>query len=301
VTSLLFGVVPALQAGRHSLADDRRSSGRGSSEGGLRRLRALFVAAQFALALVLLVGSGLLARSFLNRVAVDPGMDVRGVLSFQVRLPGARYPDYETLRTFYDELLPALEALPGAENAAAVSGVFKVRLANMAGISLETRPDLGGRENPVAYDAATPDFLEVLGMRLVSGRPFGPEDERRSTRVAIVSETFVRTFLADPEPLGERFMFGRPSGEDPPWSTIVGVVKDAQRWGVGEQLRPYVFFPLTQFMDTGADVLVRTSGDPVALAQAVRAAVSRVDPSLPITNVRSSSSPSPARSRSGAS
>jgi hypothetical protein len=199
VTSLLFGVVPALQAGRHSLADDLRSSGRGSSEGGLRRLRALFVAAQFALALVLLVGSGLLVRSFLNLVAVDPGMDARGVLSFQVRLPDARYPDYETLRTFYDELLPALEALPGAERAAAVSGVLKVRLANMAGISLESRP--GGRENPVAYDAATPDFLEVLGMRLVSGRPFGPEDERRSTRVAIVSETFVRTFLADREPL----------------------------------------------------------------------------------------------------
>jgi putative ABC transport system permease protein len=286
-TSLLFGVVPALQAGGgESLADDLRAGGRGSSEGGLRRLRAAFVAAQFALALVLLVGSGLLLRSFLNLRAVDPGMDTRGVLSFSVRLPDARYPDYERVRAFYDELLPALEALPGAESAAVVSGVFKEALPNMAGISLESRPDFDGRQDPVAYDAASPRFLEVLGMDLVAGRPFGPEDERTSPRVAVVSETFVRTFLADREPLGERFLFGSPSGEETPWITIVGVVKDAQRWGVGEPLRPYVFRPLPQFMDAGGDVLVRTSGDPVALAGAARAAVARVDPSLPITNVR---------------
>jgi putative ABC transport system permease protein len=286
-TSVLFGAVPALRAGAESVSDDLRAGGRGASEGALRRLRAAFVAAQFALALVLLVGSGLLVRSFVNLQSVDPGMDPRGVLSFRVGLPGARYESYEQVRAFYDELLSGLAALPGADGAAAVSGVFKVQLANMAGISLESRPDLEGRENPVAYDGATPDFLDVLGMELVAGRGFTAEDERRSTRVAIVSETFVRTFLADRDPIGERFIFGdAPPEDDSRWLTIVGVVADAQRWGVGEPLRPYAFMPMTQFLNTGTDILVRTSGDPTALAQGVRDVVGRVDPGLPITNLR---------------
>jgi putative ABC transport system permease protein len=286
-TSVLFGVVPALRASAETVSDDLRAGGRGASDGALRRLRAAFVAAQFALALVLLVGSGLLVRSFVNLQSVDPGLDPRSVLSFHVGLPGGRYETYEDVRAFYDELLSGLAALPGAERAAAVSGVFKVQLANMAGITIESRPELEGRENPVAYDGATPDFLEVLGMELTAGRGFTEQDERRSTRVAIVSETFVRTFLADRDPLGERFVFGDgPPEDESRWLTIVGVVADAQRWGVGEPLRPYAFMPMTQYMDTRADILVRASGDPTALAQGVRDVVGRVDPSLAITNLR---------------
>jgi putative ABC transport system permease protein len=285
-TSLVFGIVPALRAGRGDEATELRAGGRGASDGGIGRLRAAFVGAQFALALVLLVGSGLLVRSFLNLQAVDPGFEPRGVLSFRVATTAARYPDYDAVRAFYDALLPTLEALPEVEAAAAVSNVFLERLAEMAGVSVEGRPELDGRENPVAYDGATADFLDVLGMRLVAGRPFGSQDERTSPRVAIVSETFVRTFLSDRDPLGARFLFGTPSGDDPPWITVVGVVADAQRWGLGQPLRPYVFLPMPQFLDRRADVLVRTSGDPAALADAVRGALRRVDPSMPVTNLR---------------
>ena len=160
------------------------------------------------------------------------------------------------------------------------------RLPNMSGVAIESRPDLDSRDDPVVYDGVTPGFLEVLGMHLVSGRAFGAEDGATAPRVAIVSETFVRRFLPDRDPLGERFTFGNPDGEDPEWMTIVGVVADAQRWGVGEPLRPYVFWPMVQIPFRSADVLVRTSGDPIGLATAVREAVSRVDPSLAITNVR---------------
>jgi putative ABC transport system permease protein len=123
-------------------------------------------------------------------------------------------------------------------------------------------------------------------MRLVSGRAFGAEDGAAAPPVAIVSETFVRRFLPDRDPLGERFTFGSPDAEDPAWMTIVGVVADAQRWGVGEPVRPYVFWPMAQIPSRAADVLVRTAGDPTGLVTAVRGAISRVDPSLPITNVR---------------
>jgi putative ABC transport system permease protein len=286
-TSLVFGLVPALQAGTHGVSDDLRAGGRGATDRGLSRLRGVFVAGQFALALVLLAGSGLLVRSFQNLQGVDPGMDPQGVLSFRVQLPGARYQDYDAVRAFYDELIPALEAVPGVEHAAAVSGVFKIQLANSAGINLEDGPpDRDARENPVVYDGATPEILETLGMRLVSGRTISPTDERESTRVAVVSESFVRTFFPDRDPLGKRFTFGDGGGDEQNWITIVGVVADAQRWGVGEPLRPYVFQPITQLMDPRSEIVVRTAGDPAGLAESVRSVVGRVDPNLPITNMR---------------
>jgi predicted permease len=283
-TSLAFGIVPALQAGG-PMASGALRTGRGS-DGGVRRLGAAFVVAQFSVALLLLAGCGLLVRSFANLRSVDPGMRTEGVLSFRVAVPPARYPDADAVRAFYDGLLPALAALPGAEASALVTGVFKTRLPGMSAVALESRPDLDSRDDPVVYDAATPGFLDVLGMRLVSGRAFRAEDDATAPRVAIVSETFVRRFLPDRDPLGERFTFGNPDAADPEWMTIVGVAADAQRWGIGEPVRPYVFWPMAQIPLRSADVLVRTAGDPTGLVAAVRAAVSGVDPSLPITNVR---------------
>jgi putative ABC transport system permease protein len=285
-TSVLFGVAPALQVGRRQAADDLRAGGKSGSDRGLSRLRAVFVATQFALALVLLVGSGLLVRSFLNLQAVDPGFEPSGVLSFRIGLPASRYEDYDAVRAFHDGLLPELASIPGVEGAATVSNVFLSRLPNMGGVTIESRPELDPANNPVAYDAASAGFVDVLGMRLVAGRDFGPTDERRSPPVAIVNELFVRTFLPNRDPLGERFLFGTPSGDDPPWITIVGVVEDAQRWGMGEPLRPYVFRPMPQFLDRRVDVLLRSTGDPVEYAAAAREIVGGHDPDLPVTNLR---------------
>ncbi|HUF75717.1 MAG TPA: ABC transporter permease, partial [Longimicrobiales bacterium] len=285
-TSVLFGVAPALQAGRSQAADNLRAGGRSGSDGGLSRLRAVFVATQFALALVLLVGSGLLVRSFVNLQAVDPGFEPEGVLSFRIGLPGSRYEDYDAVRAFYDGLLPDLASIPGVEGAAAVSNVFLSRLPDMAGVTIESRPELETAENPVAYDGATSAFIDVLGMRLVAGRGFELTDERGSPPVAIVNELFVRTFLPNQDPVGERFLFGNPTGDDPPWITIVGVVEDAQRWGLGQPLRPYAFRPMPQFLDRAVDVLVRTTGRPAAYAAAAREVVARHDPDLPVTNLR---------------
>jgi putative ABC transport system permease protein len=285
-TSVVFGSVPAIQVGRDRTAGDLRAGARGASEGGLARLRAAFVGAEFALALVLLVGSGLLVRSFVNLQRVDPGMEPGGVLSFRVALPGARYPEYAAVRGFYEELITALEAVPDAQGAAAVSSVFLQGLGTSTNISIESRPDLDDRMDPVNYDGATADFLDVLGMRLVAGRSFGAGDERDATPVAIVSEGFVRAFLPDKDPLGERFVLGGRPADEASWITIVGVVEDAQRWGLGQPLRPYVFFPMQQFMVARANVLVRTSGDPEALAGPVREVLRSVDPSLPLIELR---------------
>jgi putative ABC transport system permease protein len=159
-------------------------------------------------------------------------------------------------------------------------------MGTSSSILIQSRPDLDDRRDPVNYDGATADFVDVLGMRLVAGRAFGAGDERDATPVAIVSESFVRAFLPDRDPLGERFVFGDRNDDEASWITIVGVVEDAQRWGLGQPLRPYVFFPMAQFMDTRASIVVRASGDPEALAGPAREVLRSVDPSLPITELR---------------
>jgi putative ABC transport system permease protein len=284
--SLLFGLMPALQAGRAGAAGDLRQGARGASDGRLHRLRNAFVVAQFALALVLLVGSGLLARSFVNLLRVDAGFEPRAALTFRVGLPGGRYPSGPEVVAFYARLTSELESLPGVEGAAVVANVFLSRLPNMARITVERRPELDTREHPVPYDGVTDGFVEALGMRLVSGRSFAPADDREAPLVAVASETFVRTFLPDREPLGARFLFGNPSGNDPPWITIVGVVRDAKRAGLDQRVRPYVFLPMAQAPSWRADVVVRASGDPLALSTAVREAVGRLDADLPLSNLR---------------
>jgi putative ABC transport system permease protein len=284
--SVVFGLLPALQASRSGQADALRQGGRGNSDGSARVRRA-FVAAQFALALVLLVGSGLLVRSFVNLLTVDPGFEPRGALSFRINLPASRYPTVDELRAFIDRAIPALEAVPGAESAAVVGNVFMSRLPSMASISVESRPDLDTRENPVPFDGVSPGYLDALGMRLVSGRTFGPEDATDTPAVAVVSEAFVRTFFPDGEPLGERFTFGDPSPDGDNWITIIGVVRDAKRAGLHAPVRPYVFFPVAQSINSRqTDVVVRAEGDPTSLIGAVREEMGRLDPALPLSNVR---------------
>jgi predicted permease len=283
--SLLFGLIPALQAGRGRDTADLRQGARGASQGGLGRTRAVFVSAQFAFALVLLVGSGLLIRSFLNLMAVDPGFEPGGVLTFRVSLPASRYPTGVEIRSFYERIEPELEGVPGVESSAAVSQFMMSRLPNMSGIAVESRPDLDTREHPVPFDGVTSDYVDALGLRLLTGRTFGPEDVRDAPQVAVVTETFARTFLPGRDPVGERFTFGSP-GDSASWITVVGVLQDTKRAGLYEPVRPYVFLPMSQASSRAADVMIRTGGDPVALIPAVREVMRRLDPSLPLSNVR---------------
>jgi putative ABC transport system permease protein len=284
--SLLFGLIPALQAGRGGERAAMRSGTRGATDGSMGRARAALVATQFALALVLLVGSGLLVRSFLNVLAVDAGYETEGALTFRLSLPAARYPDNSGVAAFYDRLLAELESVPGVEGAALVSRVFISNLPNSAGITLESRPDLDTRGSPVPFDGASSDFIETLGMRLVAGRSFVPADAPDAERVAIVSEQFVRTFLSDREPVGERFVFGGFNEQNNPWIRIVGVVADARRGGLSEPVRPYIFQPMSQLLSRATDVVVRTQGDPLALTSSAREAVRALDPKLPVVGLR---------------
>jgi putative ABC transport system permease protein len=288
-SSALFGILPALHAARVDPGIQLREGTRGSSSGLLARIRGTFVIGQFALALLLLVGAGLLVRSFVNLRSIDPGFDPRNVLSVTVSLPPGRYPDGAAVRSFHSELQGALSALPGARRVGTVSTFFLSALPDMGGITVEGRPELveRTREFPVVQDAASPGFFQAAGMGMVTGRGFTDADGPESVDVAVVNEAFVRVYLSGVDPLGRRFSWGSGYGEaEPPWITIVGVVADARRSGVDQAVRPSAFVPAAQAPQRRMDVLVRTASDPLRVMPEVRRVVSAIDPQLPLTRVR---------------
>jgi predicted permease len=285
---VLFGLPSAFHAAAAEPGRALQEGGRGLAGGGrLGRLRQVFVAGQLALALVLLAGAGLLVRSFLELRAVDPGFEPRGVLSFRVTLPGQSYETPERITAFYRELLGSLEALPGVESAAAITDFVLARLPQSAPISIPSRPDLADVDPfPVAYDAVTPGFFEAAGIELLRGRALGEADRSDGASVAVVNEALARRYFPGEDALGQRFMFGTPEGDDPQWTTIVGVAADARRSGLDQEVRPSVFYPHTQYSAGQMTVLLRTAGDPLVLAEPARRAVTALDADQPITEVR---------------
>jgi putative ABC transport system permease protein len=283
LTALAFAVLPALQVGATDPGGHLREGGRGSAE-ALGRLRPVFVGGQFAVALMLLMGAALLARSFMNLRSVDPGFAPDGVLVAELSLPAQRYGTGADVRAFYDETLAELRALPGADGAELISDLLLTLLPNSSSVAVESRPEAND-ETPVTYDGATPGFFDLMGIELVAGRAFGSADTGESPSVAVVNETFVRMFLPGLDPVGQRFTFGGV-GEDTNWTTIVGVMADARRSGLDREVRPGAIFPFAQNTTRRTQVLVRASGDPAALAGAVRTAVQRNDPDLPLRSLR---------------
>jgi putative ABC transport system permease protein len=288
-TGLLFGLAPLLQARRLELMHTLREGGRDTTASeSLGRLRPTLISAEVGLALVLLVGAGLLIRSLAAIHAVDPGFDPRNTLSFRVALPAARYPAGDPVRNFYGSLEERLGTLAGVEAAGGASTLFLSRLPNMAPINLEgaapRTPD--EQVESVPFDAVTAGFFDAMRILLVSGRGFTALDDTRGPAVVIVNEAFVRRYFPDGTALGRRFTYDDPTGENVRWLEIVGIVADVRRSGLAEPLRPEAYYPHTQFRARALTFVVRTAGDPLALMPAVRAAVRELDPLLPVSSMQ---------------
>jgi predicted permease len=293
-TVILFGWAPALHASRGDLrsAVHAATGGTTASPRGKRTLWFL-VAGEFALAALLLVCAGLLMRAFDRARDVDPGFRTDGVLVFSVSLPEASYPKEEQRLAFWDRLEPRMSALPGVQSAGLITcAPLGCHWGNFFAIEgVERKP---GESVPVTllrYASAT--YFQTMGIRLKSGRFFDgrdgrepqPEDPtRRSPRVAIVNESFVKTFwptVADP--VGRRFKF---NDDGAPWMTVVGVVRDIRHYGLERPMRPGVYFPLPANPVSTLTVALRTSGDAGALAGSARAAIRDLDAELPMFQVR---------------
>ncbi|HZD04491.1 MAG TPA: ABC transporter permease, partial [Longimicrobiales bacterium] len=296
LTSLAFGSLPVVRHLGRSFARILREGGRSATHGRERqRTRNLLVAAQLALALVLLVASGLMLRTFQRIRSVDPGFDPHGVLAVGVSVGDEPGRAEATAR--YQALLDRFVALPGVVSAGATNSLpVDLHGLNGGSFAIRSRPTPEDELPPVTmHTAVTEGFFRTMGMPVLRGRDVQRADYEDPRPVAWVNESFARTFF-DGDALGEQIYLGdvdtdSTDAQDVPWMEIVGVVGDVHHFGLQEDVRPLAYFPIHGPADVRIHLaslmfVLRTDGDPAALTPAVRAAVRDVDPEVPVTSVK---------------
>ena len=285
-TALLFGLPYGIRAGAMRLASTLKDGQRGSGTEGMRARRALVVS-QLALTLAILAAAGLLLTTVRRLQTMDAGLDPRGVLSAQVAMPASRYEALDKRRAFRDELLARVRALPGVTGAAATSNLplsgseagGPIRVVGEA-----DRPGLDEKE--VRFTRATPDYFATLRMPMRRGRAFAPEElGTDSTGMAVINATLARLYFGDRDPVGRQISPGSQPGQGPSF-TVVGVVADARQSLLDAPIRPEFFISAARNPGGSFSLVVRTDGDPAALAAPIRAVVRELDPELALANVQ---------------
>jgi putative ABC transport system permease protein len=284
-TGVLFSLIPALQSLRTATAAQLRESSRGATASRARtRAQGLFVAAEVALALVLLIGATMLLESFRRLSRVDLGFNPAGLLALQISLPKAKYPDRERERAFYDQVLERVRTLPGVESAA-LADYLPVSGSAQAPFYVADHPPASQRDKPLAYlMVVSPGFFRTLETPLVKGRDFDPTTPPDAPSVAVINEAMARQHFAGVDPVGKRFVLGRREVE------VLGVVHDIQQLGPDVAKAPAFFFSERQGVSTlpmpFMNLLVRTALPPARIANSVRREVLAVDPEQPVANVQ---------------
>jgi len=281
VTGLLFGLAPALQTAQTEPGHSLKDGGRGVTGLG-RILRRGLVVAEIALAVVLLVGAGLMLRSFAAMQRVDLGLRTDRVLSTRLALLGPRYQDGAPRAEFYERLVQRVGALRGVEGAATIGSIFLSATPNSTNFSIEGRQDFTPEESvEVPVDSVTPGYFKVMGVRLLDGRFFDHTDTISSPPSVIINQTMARQFFEGVSPIGRRMKYGALASQAP-WMTIVGVVADTRRTGYESAVRPETYLPMSQGQDSVSTLVVRTTGDPMAVLPSVRSIVRELDSSVPL-------------------
>jgi putative ABC transport system permease protein len=284
LTGVLFGIVPAWQVSTGTLtADLNDGSSRGSTGPRSGRTRDVLVAGQIAVALVLLVGAGLLLRSFTSLTRVDTGIDTRNLLTFEMALSGARGSTPASQIAFYDDTLSAIRAQPGVR--AAGAAVTLPIGGDDFGLQyfVEGRAETGAQPSSAGYQAVTPGYFDTMGIRVRSGRDFRASDARDAPPVVIVNETLARQQWPGADPVGKRVRLGRDAAAA--WLTVIGMVADIRHMGPASPPRPELYQPVAQRPFSFMAFVVRTEQDPRSLVPSLRAAIARLDPAQPISRV----------------
>jgi predicted permease len=290
LTGLLFGLAPMLHLSARSMGMALRDGGqRNTASAGRRRVRRALVVTEVALAVVLVIGSGLLLRSMAALQAVDPGFDPENMLTFQLFLPQSSYAEPSDLIGFHDKLARGIEALPGVEGVVTMSGLPPLRDVNANDTEFEglTQTPDGPAHNVDYYQIVSGDYFGTMGIQIVDGRGFRPGDDASATPVMVINETLARVFYPGENPIGRRM---RPCcGDEVPWFTIVGIAKDVKQGGLSERTGTELYAHYPQVVTFGSrttNVAIRTDRNAMALADEVRRTVWREDPNLPLAELQ---------------
>jgi putative ABC transport system permease protein len=301
LTGFLFGTAPAIQSSNPDLNETLKEGGRSAATSGRQRLRSALVIGEIALSLVLLVGAGLMMRSFIGLQHVNSGIKPEGVLTLNIGLPGAKYKTPEQRLTFFQQLLERVRALPGVQSAATNSGLPLGGGNWGRSLTVEGFPVLSVGEAPmINHCVISPDYFKTMGIPVLKGRDFDERDRApekgsqvavrgeaqpgASTGVTIIDERLAREYWPDQDPIGKRIRFGPPEDNEP-WHTIVGVVGEVRHERLDAATRKSVYLPHAQVPIGGSRLVIRTEGRPESIIGSVRAQVREIDPDLPITRV----------------
>ena len=287
-TGVVCGLIPAFHTTKRDLTSALKEGGRITNDGG-NRLRNGLVIAEVAMSVVLLVGAGLLTRSFVNLLSIRPGFNPQHLLAATISLPETRYSDEKQQNAFYDQVLERLAGVPGVEASGAINylplggGGWMRRFAMS-----DQPPPAPGQEPRAVFNIVTPDYFRAMEIPMIQGRSFSASDGANAPLVAIINETLARNFLPGESPLGKRIRNIASRDPQPPWMEIVGVVGDIRPARLTTAAGPQMYVARAQiaFSDPQMTLVVRTASEPGNLAGAIRSAVQAVDKDQPVYDIR---------------
>lgn len=283
LAGLLFGIAPALQLARVDLNSVLREEGRGASAGrGRTRLKDLLVVGQVALSLLLLIGAGLLMRSFVRLLEADPGFAPHNLLTMNISLSSQRYARPEQQTAFFDDVLRRVSAVPGVRSAA-ISAALPLSYMRITPVLPEGQPDVPLAQRPfIDIEAISPGWFDTMRVPLRQGRAFNSGDQAQSPPVIVVNETFARQFWPGGDALNKRVVIGKR----PTPALVVGVAQDVKNRGLEQDPQPQLYLPFSQLPWGEMNLIVRTAVPPETLAAAIRAQIAAIDADQPVTKIR---------------
>jgi putative ABC transport system permease protein len=288
LTAIVFGLAPSLQISKTDVQEALKEGGSSGSSPRGNWLRSLIAIAEIAAALMLLIGAGLLIKSFMRLQQVDPGLRAENVLTMKITLPEAKYRTADAAIAFHKEVLERVAALPGVESAGVINLLPIQQYGWNGEITVEGQEPLPSAQAPIVeFRTADSNYFRALKVPLITGRLFDAEDKMGSTSVVLVNQALVRQLLPDRDPVGKRISIGGGRGDD--WMTIIGVVADVRQSGLTQAPRPEIFIPLTQGQwgtTTSMSLVVRAQSEPTALASLIQSQIWSVDPNQPVYDVQ---------------
>jgi putative ABC transport system permease protein len=289
-TGIFFGLAPALQAAKVELTEAMKESARSGVSRHRSRLRNTLVVAEVAIAVVLLVGAGLLLQSFSKLQNVTLGFETKNLLTASISLPDARYPKPHHSAQFYKQVVERIQGLPGIVGASAIvpqplsGNIFRTS------VNFEGRTFAQGETPRTMFRSASLDYFRTMGIGLINGRDFVEQDAEKAKLVAIVNEAFVKAYFPDENPLGKLVQPGVSVDPDtngkPPWREIVGVVRNVKHMNLNREYDPELYVPHAQVPMWSMGLVIRTAGNPEDLARLVQAEVSAIDRDVPVYDVK---------------